>query len=111
MDALVDPGFSGFARKRVVRFSAAAGMTEYSDKLSTLLTTFFPAMSLRNVMGELVAQAGLKQLRIADSLHNEASSVTATHHRLLGDKVCRREQQPDLCRSRRQTTALNDCRL
>jgi 2,3-bisphosphoglycerate-independent phosphoglycerate mutase len=67
MDALVDPSFNGFARKRVVRFAAAAGMTEYSDRLNTLLTTLFPATSLRNVMGEIVAQAGLKQLRIAET--------------------------------------------
>ncbi len=42
-------------------------MTEYSDKLNNFLITLFPATSLRNVMGELVAQAGLKQLRIAET--------------------------------------------
>jgi 2,3-bisphosphoglycerate-independent phosphoglycerate mutase len=67
LDALVDPAFNGFARKRVVRFATAAGMTEYSDKLNRFLITLFPASSLRNVMGELVAQAGLKQLRIAET--------------------------------------------
>jgi 2,3-bisphosphoglycerate-independent phosphoglycerate mutase len=51
----------------VVRFAVAAGMTEYSDKLNNFLITLFPATSLRNVMGELVAQAGLKQLRIAET--------------------------------------------
>jgi 2,3-bisphosphoglycerate-independent phosphoglycerate mutase len=67
LDALVEPSFDGFARKRVVRFASAAGMTEYSDKLNNFLITLFPATSLRNVMGELVAQAGLKQLRIAET--------------------------------------------
>jgi 2,3-bisphosphoglycerate-independent phosphoglycerate mutase len=65
--ALLDPSFGGFARERVVRFSAAAGMTEYSDELNTLMTQLFPAENVTGTLGEIVAARGLKQLRIAET--------------------------------------------
>ncbi len=65
--ALLDKGFDGFARSRVVPFSAAAGMTEYSDELSTLMTQLFPAEVITGTLGEIVAARGLKQLRIAET--------------------------------------------
>jgi 2,3-bisphosphoglycerate-independent phosphoglycerate mutase len=65
--ALLDPGFKGFARARVVRFAAALGMTEYSDELNRFLATMYPPQSLSHMMGEIVAGAGLKQLRIAET--------------------------------------------
>jgi len=40
--ALLDPGFSGFPRRRAVRFAAAAGMTQYSDELGAFMQTMFP---------------------------------------------------------------------
>ena len=67
LDALVDPKFSGFARPRMIDFSAAAGLAEYSDALSTRLITLFPQEELVNTMGELVARAGGRQLRIAET--------------------------------------------
>jgi 2,3-bisphosphoglycerate-independent phosphoglycerate mutase len=65
--ALLDPAFGGFARKRVVRFAAAAGMVEYSDHLNTLMPALFPPKQIANGMGEIIARAGLKQLRIAET--------------------------------------------
>ncbi len=65
--ALLDPGFDGFARARVARFSAASGMTEYSDRLKTMMTALFPAEDVRQTLGETVAGLGLKQLRIAET--------------------------------------------
>jgi 2,3-bisphosphoglycerate-independent phosphoglycerate mutase len=67
LTALLDPAFDGFARARVVAFAGAAGLVEYSDKLSAFLSTIFPPQRLTNVMGEVVAKAGLKQLRIAET--------------------------------------------
>jgi 2,3-bisphosphoglycerate-independent phosphoglycerate mutase len=64
---LLDPEFSGFPRKRVVNFAAALGMTEYSAELNKLLRTLFPAEDIRETFGEVVAGAGLKQLRIAET--------------------------------------------
>ena len=65
--ALLDKDFSGFSRKRMVFFSAAAGMTEYSEKLNSLMSAIFPAENLTGTLGETVAQLGLKQLRIAET--------------------------------------------
>jgi 2,3-bisphosphoglycerate-independent phosphoglycerate mutase len=67
LTALVDPDFKEFPRARVVRFSAAAGMAEYSETLGHLLLTLFPPQDLRDTFGEVVAHAGLTQLRIAET--------------------------------------------
>jgi len=67
LTALLDPKFDGFPRARVVRFAAAAGLVEYSTALNPLITTLFPPEQVRNGLGELVAKAGLKQLRIAET--------------------------------------------
>ncbi|MCC7273029.1 MAG: 2,3-bisphosphoglycerate-independent phosphoglycerate mutase [Alphaproteobacteria bacterium] len=65
--ALLDPAFEGFPRARVPAFAAALGMVEYSSELNPLLTTLFTAVELRDTLGEVVAAAGLKQLRIAET--------------------------------------------
>jgi len=67
LTALLDPAFNGFPRKKIVRFAAAAGMVEYSDHLNTLMTACFPPKQINNGMGEIIARAGLKQLRIAET--------------------------------------------
>jgi 2,3-bisphosphoglycerate-independent phosphoglycerate mutase len=65
--ALLDPAFDGFERKRIAKFSAAAGMTEYSDALKPFMTALFPPDDIRKTLGEYVAELGLKQLRIAET--------------------------------------------
>ncbi|MBL8664159.1 MAG: 2,3-bisphosphoglycerate-independent phosphoglycerate mutase, partial [Candidatus Odyssella sp.] len=65
--ALLDPAFSGFARRRVVKFAAALGMTEYSEALSRFVPALFPAQALTDTIGEIVAKQGWKQLRIAET--------------------------------------------
>jgi 2,3-bisphosphoglycerate-independent phosphoglycerate mutase len=65
--ALLDPSFSAFQRRRTVRFSAAAGMTQYSEKLDAFMQTIFPPQMLSNVLGEVVAAAGRTQLRMAET--------------------------------------------
>ena len=65
--ALLDPGFQGFARNRVVKFSAAAGMTEYSEELAALMMAVFPPEDVRETLGEVMAEHDLKQLRIAET--------------------------------------------
>jgi 2,3-bisphosphoglycerate-independent phosphoglycerate mutase len=67
LGALLDPGFTGFKRSRVVRIAAAAGLTEYSTELNPFLTTLFPPEDLHDTFGEVVARAGLHQLRIAET--------------------------------------------
>ena len=67
LTALLDPDFDGFARGRAVRFAAAVGMVEYSEALNRMLATIFPPQQVRHTLGEVVAEAGLKQLRIAET--------------------------------------------
>jgi 2,3-bisphosphoglycerate-independent phosphoglycerate mutase len=65
--SLLDPGFAGFPRERVVAFAAAAGMTEYSVELNKFMDQLFPPEDVRETIGEYVAELGLKQLRIAET--------------------------------------------
>jgi 2,3-bisphosphoglycerate-independent phosphoglycerate mutase len=65
--ALLDTGFDGFARPRLPAFSAAAGLTEYSDALKPLMTSIFPPEDVRQTLGEVIAARHLKQLRIAET--------------------------------------------
>jgi 2,3-bisphosphoglycerate-independent phosphoglycerate mutase len=65
--ALLDPGFEGFYRPRLPRFSPAASMTEYSEPLKRFMTSLFPPEGITGTLGELFAELGLKQLRIAET--------------------------------------------
>jgi 2,3-bisphosphoglycerate-independent phosphoglycerate mutase len=67
LTAILDPAFTGFQRQRVVRLVAAAGMTEYSDKLNAFMQAIFPPQSLAHVLGAVVSEAGRKQLRTAET--------------------------------------------
>jgi len=67
LTAMLDPDFSAFSRKRVIRFAAAIGMAQYSDELDKLMATIFPPQSLANVFGEVVANADRTQLRMAET--------------------------------------------
>ena len=67
LTALVDPAFQAFPRPRVVRFAAAAGLRQYSAELGRLLDTLFPPEMPTDTFGEVVARAGLTQLRIAET--------------------------------------------
>ena len=67
LTALLDPGFRRFERGRVVAFAAALGMVEYSSDLKPLMTTIFGPNRPDETFGEIVSQAGLKQLRIAET--------------------------------------------
>jgi len=64
---LVDPDFDGFQRSRTIQFAACTGMVHYSSDLAPFLTLLFPSIELNNILGEVVAHAGLKQLRIAET--------------------------------------------
>lgn len=67
LQALLDPGFEGFARTRIGAFKAALGVTEYSTAHNAFMATMFPPASLDNILAGLVADAGKKQLRIAET--------------------------------------------
>src|SRR5215469_990285 len=65
--ALLDPKFDGFKRRKVVKFSYACGMTEYSEPLKALMAAIFPPEAIRKTIGEVVAEQGMKQLRVAET--------------------------------------------
>lgn len=67
LTALLDPQFKEFERTHLIKFAATLGMVEYSDKLNPFIPAMFTKESLTNNMGELVANAGFKQLRIAET--------------------------------------------
>jgi len=67
LSAILDANFSAFSRKHVIRFAAAVGMAEYSEALNKLMDTIFPPQNLANVLGEVVANAGRTQLRMAET--------------------------------------------
>jgi 2,3-bisphosphoglycerate-independent phosphoglycerate mutase len=67
LTAILDPNFSGFARKRPVRIACAIGMTQYSDALDGFMQAIFPSQSLTKILGEIVAEAGRTQLRTAET--------------------------------------------
>jgi 2,3-bisphosphoglycerate-independent phosphoglycerate mutase len=67
LTALADPKFKDFARPKTPKFAARLGMVEYSDALNQFFPALCPAQSLNNILGQLVAEAGLKQLRIAET--------------------------------------------
>ncbi len=67
LTALADPGFDGFVRARVPALAARLGMVEYSSTLNALFPALFGADELTGILGQIVADAGLKQLRIAET--------------------------------------------
>jgi 2,3-bisphosphoglycerate-independent phosphoglycerate mutase len=64
---LLEPDFTFFPRSRRIRFAAAAGMTRYSDALAPLMGALFPPQSMDHLLGQVVAEAGRTQLRMAET--------------------------------------------
>jgi len=65
--ALADPGFDGFDRPGLTGFAARIGMVEYSAALNGLFGVLFSTERLENILGQVVADAGMAQLRIAET--------------------------------------------
>ena len=66
---LIDADFKGFARDRMPRLARFVALTHYSDEISAnpLVRVAFEPQDIRSSFGEVVAAAGLKQLRIAET--------------------------------------------
>jgi 2,3-bisphosphoglycerate-independent phosphoglycerate mutase len=67
LGAMLDPDFAGFPRKRQITFAAAVGMAQYSEHLDTRMQTIFAPQSFPNILGEVAANAGRTQLRMAET--------------------------------------------
>ena len=67
MYALADKPFDKFAREKTVDFAAVVGMTQYSADHDRFVKPIFPPEQLKNIFGEVVSNAGMTQLRIAET--------------------------------------------
>jgi 2,3-bisphosphoglycerate-independent phosphoglycerate mutase len=67
LGALLDPDFNGFDTSTRPSFSAACGMVQYSDRLSTLMDVMFPPAEIVNTLGQWVAAKGKTQYRLAET--------------------------------------------
>ena len=65
--ALLQDGFEGFARRRRVAFAGAVGLTEYSSAHNAFMDAMFPPETPENILGRVVSDAGMRQLRIAET--------------------------------------------
>ena len=59
--ALVMPDFSHFSRDYIPKFSSVLGMCSYSSELDKVMDNMFHPIAISNVLGEVIACAGLKQ--------------------------------------------------
>ena len=64
---MLQPDFDLAPRSRTIRFADAVAMTEYSKEHTAWMHILFPPEKLENIFGKVVADAGLKQLRIAET--------------------------------------------
>ena len=107
LTVLVDPAFDGFVRARVPNWAARVGLTDYSKDLGKFLFTLFPAESLTRILGEVICEAGLSQLRIAETekyahvtffFNGGRETVFAHEDRILvpSPKVATYEMQPEM---------------
>ena len=105
--ALLDPGFDGFERKTRPDFAAALGLVEYSAELNRFLGTLFPPEDLGDTLGEIVSNAGMTQLRIAETekyahvtffFNGGRELVFPGEERILvpSPKVATYDQQPEM---------------
>ena len=63
--ALMATNFSGFVREKFAKIPYYLCMTDYDEKFS--LPVAFSKQNLSNIMGEVLSNNGLKQLRIAET--------------------------------------------
>ncbi|MDP4795383.1 MAG: 2,3-bisphosphoglycerate-independent phosphoglycerate mutase [Rhodospirillales bacterium] len=107
MSALCAPAFDGFIRPRKIAFAAALGMVEYSKAHAAFMTAIFPPTQLSHILGEVVSEAGLRQLRIAETekyahvtffLNGGREDVFAGEERILvpSPKVATYDLQPEM---------------
>ncbi len=65
--ALIDPAFSGFDRDRRPQLAGCASMVPYAAHLDRHLPALFPSLETKRSFGSLIADAGMRQLRIAET--------------------------------------------
>jgi len=64
--AFVNPAFDGFKQAKRPKVSLVT-FTQYDTELEPFVTAAYPPQDLKNILGEVVASKGLKQLRTAET--------------------------------------------
>lgn len=67
LTALLNPKFSEFDRRISFQPVYPIGITEYSTDLNEFIHTVFKPVSLKNILGEVIANNNMKQLRVAET--------------------------------------------
>ena len=67
LSALADPNFDALERPRAIDFAACTGMVEYSDTHNGFFDALFPPVELTDILGEVISEAGMTQLHIAET--------------------------------------------
>jgi len=67
LGALADTKFDSFERTFKPKFSTCLGMVEYSSYLNNLFKSMFPNDYPDKILGQIISDAGLTQLRIAET--------------------------------------------
>ncbi len=107
LTSFLDPSFGGFERPRMPRFSAAAGLTQYGTALEPFMRTLFPQISMNRLLGQVVAESGRRQLRMAETekyphvtyfLNGGVETPNAGEERVLvpSPKVATYDLQPEM---------------
>lgn len=65
--SLLVSNFTQFKRERVVAFGPTLAMNDYSEDLSPLIPSIFSKDAVDQSLGEIIANSGLKQLRVAET--------------------------------------------
>ena len=63
--ALTDPGFKGFPRRRFPKLASFTCLTSYDGTFG--LPVAFPPVKLTNILGEVLSKQGVRQLRVAET--------------------------------------------
>ena len=68
LNAMLLEKFEGFEREGGFKdIFAPVAMVPYSDELDEIMSVLFPAIEHRNILGEIITDHGLKQIRMAES--------------------------------------------
>ena len=109
--ALLDPSegpeaFQGFVRQRQPQLAAMLTMTQYDTQLNPVAIAF-PPTTLTHILGEILAKAGLRQLRAAETekyahvtyfFNGGSETIFPGEERLLipSPKVATYDMQPEM---------------
>lgn len=63
--AFFEKAFTGFKRKKELKLNKYVCLTEYDETFPVLV--LFPPVKLENILGEVISNTGLRQLRIAET--------------------------------------------